>query len=303
MRKQVAGLENTVLRSMTGYARARAANDAYVVTVELRALNHRYLDVRTRAAFGITTLEKQVRDHVSGALTRGKVDVTLHVESRGESAFRIDVDRPLAREFVRVARELAKEAGVEGDLSVADLASFTAAFQVKEREVSEGSLLSQALDKALEAALSDLTSMREAEAAEIGADLAARVNELAGRVDRIEALSRATREERRKELLARVSELLGTAVEPPVVAMEVTRLVERSDITEEIARLRSHVELWRTTTAEGGPCGKKLDFIAQEIHREVNTIGSKCQDAAIAEHVIAAKTELERIREQVQNIE
>lgn len=299
----MAGLENTVLRSMTGYARARAANDAYVVTVELRALNHRYLDVRTRAAFGIPTLEKRVRDHVSGALTRGKVDVTLHVESRGESAFRIDVDRPLAREFVRVARELAKEAGVEGDLSVADLASFTAAFQVKEREVSEGSLLSQALDEALEAALSDLTSMREAEAAEIGADLAALVDELAGRVDRIEALSRETREERRKELLARVSELLGTAVEPPVVAMEVTRLVERSDITEEIARLRSHVELWRTTTAEGGPCGKKLDFIAQEIHREVNTIGSKCQDAAIAEHVIAAKTELERIREQVQNIE
>ncbi|HJS73256.1 MAG TPA: DUF1732 domain-containing protein, partial [Vicinamibacteria bacterium] len=153
------------------------------------------------------------------------------------------------------------------------------------------------------AAIESLETMRTTEGAAMASDLESRVRALSGLLDEIEGLSATTRELRRTELVARVQELLASAIEPAVIAAEVARLVERVDVAEEITRFRSHVALWRSAVLDPEPCGKKLDFIVQEMNREVNTIGSKCQDASISERVIAMKSELERVREQVQNVE
>lgn len=292
-----------MLKSMTGFSRARTESAAYEVVVEIRTVNHRYLDVKTRGPAGLASLEKRLRDRIGAELARGKVDVSVRLKPKGESAYEIEVDRPLMQELVRVATELAQETGVTETLEVSDLLAFSPAFQVKERDLSEGTSLWEAIEPALNRALEELGQMRAAEGAEMAADFDARTAALAKLVTGIEALSDQKREARRAELQAKVSELIGSAAEPSTIAMEAARLVERSDIAEEITRFRSHLELWKGTMAAEGPCGKKLDFIVQEMNREVNTIGSKCQDAEIAEHVIAMKSEIERVREQVQNIE
>ena len=292
-----------MLKSMTGFSRARTESDAYGVVVEIRTVNHRYLDVKTRGPAGMALYEKQVRDLISRVLGRGKVDVTVRLKPKGESAHEIEIDQPLMKEFVRVAAELGETTGVGATLQLSDLLAFSPAFQVRERDLSERSTLWEAIEPAVSQALEALSRMREAEGAEMMADFEARITTIAGHAERVEALSEQKRETRRAELEAKVAELVGSAVEPPTIAMEVARLIERGDIAEEITRLRSHLELWRGTVEAGGTCGKKLDFIVQEMNREVNTIGSKCQDAEIAEHVITMKSEIERVREQVQNIE
>jgi uncharacterized protein (TIGR00255 family) len=240
---------------------------------------------------------------VGGALGRGKVDVTLHVSALSESNHEIQVDRPLMKEFVRLARSLGDELGVESKLSVSDLVGFTPAFSVRERELSEGSGVEEAIDRAMDLAIDSLERMRESEGAVMASDLESRMFSLSRTLDEIEKSSLEARETKRAELEAKVEELLGSAVEPTAIASEVARLVERADVAEEITRFRSHVSLWQSAVAAAEPCGKKLDFIVQEMNREVNTIGSKCQDAAISERVIGMKAELERVREQVQNIE
>jgi uncharacterized protein (TIGR00255 family) len=289
---------------MTGYARASASNEAYEVTAEIRTVNHRYLEVRLRAS-GSAALayEKRIRDRVAEALGRGKVDVTLHLSALSESSHEIQVDRPLMKEFVRLARSLGDELGVESKLSLSDLVGFTPAFSVRERELSSSSRLEEAIDRAMDLAVGSLESMRESEGAAMASDLESRVSALLRTLEEIEKFSFEARETKRAELEAKVRELLSTAVEPTTIASEVARLVERADVAEEITRFRSHVSLWRSAVAASEPCGKKLDFIVQEMNREVNTIGSKCQDAAISERVIAMKAELERVREQVQNVE
>lgn len=289
---------------MTGYARASASSKAYEVTAEIRTVNHRYLEVRLRASGGASlAYEKRVRDRIAQALGRGKVDVTLHVSALSESNQEIQVDRPLMKEFVRLARSLGDELEVESTLSVSDLVAFTPAFSVRERELSEGSLVEEVIDRAMDLAIDSLEKMRESEGSAMASDLESRMGSLSRTLDEIEKCSLDSRETKRTELEAKVQELLASAVEPTAIASEVARLVERADVAEEVTRFRSHVALWGNAVAASEPCGKKLDFIVQEMNREVNTIGSKCQDASISERVIAMKAELERVREQVQNVE
>ncbi len=293
-----------MLKSMTGYARASAENELYEVVAEIRTVNHRYLEVRLRAS-GSASLayEKRIRERIAKVLGRGKVDVTLHVSALSESNQDIQVDRPLMKEFVRLARSLGDELGVESKLSIADLVGFTPAFSVRDREIAEGSGADEAIERAVGAAIESLEKMRSSEGLAMASDLEARMGCLSHTLDEIEEISASARETKRAELEAKVQELLASAVEPAAIASEVARLVERVDVTEEITRFRSHAALWRTAVAASEPCGKKLDFIVQEMNREVNTIGSKCQEASISERVIGMKAELERVREQVQNVE
>ncbi|MGH9325052.1 MAG: YicC/YloC family endoribonuclease [Vicinamibacteria bacterium] len=294
-----------MLHSMTGFARASAANDACEVEAEIRAVNHRYLEIRVRVqgGSGLSSYEKRARDRAALALSRGKVDINLYVKSLTESSYRIELDSPLMKEFVALARSLGKELDIESKLSLSDLVGFSPAFQVKERVLAEGHGIEDAMDRALDQALDALEKMRTSEGAEMAADLDARIHALASTLDEIEKRSTENRESRRADLEAKVQELLSTKIEPTAVASEVARLVERADIAEEITRFRSHVTLWRSAVSSSEPCGKKLDFIVQEMNREVNTIGSKSPDAEIAERVIGMKSELERVREQVQNVE
>jgi uncharacterized protein (TIGR00255 family) len=231
------------------------------------------------------------------------VDVSIHLKPKGESAFTLEVDRPLMEEIVRSGRSLGSELGIEGEITLSDLLVFSRAFNVREKDLSEASQVWEAIEPAIEKAVSELEAMRKAEGAELETDLSGRVKTISGKLDIIEETSSAGRERRRRELGEKVRELELTSIESSTLAMEVARLVEKSDIAEEITRFRSHLTLWGEAVEAAGACGKKLDFIIQEMNREVNTIGSKCQDAAIAERVIDIKTELERMREQIQNIE
>jgi uncharacterized protein (TIGR00255 family) len=206
-------------------------------------------------------------------------------------------------EIVRSARSLGDELGVAGEVTLSDLVGFPRAFNVQEKDLSETGQAWDAVRPAIEKALAELDGMRKAEGSELEADLDARVVSISKGLDAIEEFSASSRDRRRQELEEKVRELEVMSLEPSALAMEVARLVERNDITEEVTRFRSHLTLWKEATDSDGACGKKLDFILQEMNREVNTMGSKCQDAAIAERVIDIKSELERMREQVQNIE
>jgi uncharacterized protein (TIGR00255 family) len=294
-----------MLKSMTGFAQVSAANEAYEVAAEIRAVNHRYLEVRLRASGNTASasLEKRVRDRVSRSLGRGKVDVTLHVAALSGSSHQIRVDRPLLQEFVSLAKSLGKELGVAGELTLSDLLAFSPGFSIEEKKLLEDSALEATIDRAMDLAVESLERMRETEGAAMASDLEARVALLEEAVSVVEKLSLESRETKRRELEAKVQELLGASLEPASIAAEVARLAERADVSEEVTRFRSHIALWKNAVQGPEPCGKKLDFILQEMNREVNTIGSKCQEAAITERVIEMKTELERVREQVQNVE
>ena len=288
---------------MTGFARGQFESSSFLAEVELRSVNHRYQDVRVRVPSSLAQLEAKIRNEVSSRVKRGKVDVSVRLKPKEDSTYQLELDRPLIEDFVKVARELGQQLGVGGELTLSDLVGFHPGFSVKERDLSSGDGAWKALEPALEQALDEYDRMSRTEGQQLAADIDRRVGSIAEHIDAIEGLSTASKEKKRQEILDRIKELSGTGIEPSALAIEVARLVERSDITEELTRFRSHVTLWREAVRAEGPCGKKLDFIIQEMNREVNTIGSKCQDAAITESVIAIKCELERIREQVQNIE
>ncbi len=292
-----------MIRSMTGFARGQSENDSYVAEIELRSVNHRYQDVRVHVPGSLAHLETKIRNEVSSRVKRGKVDVSVRLTPKEDSTHQLELDRPLIEDFVRVARNLGQELGVGGELTLSDLVGFHPGFNVKERDLSGGEGAWNALEPALEKALDEYDRMSRTEGQELASDFDRRVQTIAEHIDAIEGLSAASKEKRRQEILDRIKELDGTGIEPSALAIEVARLVERSDITEELTRFRSHVTLWREAMGAERPCGKKLDFIIQEMNREVNTIGSKCKDAVVTEKVIAIKSELERIREQVQNIE
>jgi uncharacterized protein (TIGR00255 family) len=288
---------------MTGFARGRFETDEYVAEVELRSVNHRYQEVRVKAPANLASLETKIRNEVSSRIQRGKVDVSVRLKAKERSAFQLELDRPLMEEFVKLARLLGRDLGVQGELTLSDLVGFHPGFNVRERDFSEGNGAWSALGPALEQALEDYGRMSRAEGTELVADIDGRLAAISGHVEAVESLSASAKEKKRREILDRIDELRLAEIEPAPLAAEIARLVERSDVAEEITRLRSHLAMWRETVKGDEPCGKKLDFIIQEMNREVNTIGSKCQDAEITERVISLKSELERVREQIQNIE
>ena len=292
-----------MIRSMTGFARGGFETDEYVAEVELRSVNHRYQDIRVKVPANLAPLEAKIRDEVSRRIQRGKVDVSVRFKAKERSTFQLELDRHLMEEFVKVARSLGSDLGVKGELTVSDLVGFHPGFNVRERDLSEGNGAWSALGPALEDALEAYERMSRAEGTELVADIDARLTAIAGHVEAVESLSAAGKEKKRREILDRINELQLAEIEPAPLAAEIARLVERSDVAEELTRLRSHLAMWRETVIGDEPCGKKLDFIIQEMNREVNTIGSKCQDTEITERVISLKSELERVREQIQNIE
>ena len=292
-----------MIRSMTGFARGQSESKSYLAEVELRSVNHRYQDVRVRVPSSLARLENKIRKEVSSRVKRGKVDISVRLKPREDSTHQLELDRPLMEDFVKVSRDLGRELGVAGELSLSDLVGFQPGFSVNERDLSRGDGAWQALEPALQQALDEYDRMSRTEGEELTADIDGRIHIIVEHIDAIERLSASSKEKKRREILDRIEVLNGAGIDPSALAIEVARLVERSDIAEEITRFRSHIALWLETVAGEGPCGKKLDFIIQEMNREVNTIGSKCQDATITESVIATKSELERIREQVQNIE
>ncbi|MFO7173743.1 MAG: YicC/YloC family endoribonuclease [Bacillota bacterium] len=299
-----------MIRSMTGYGRGEASGPDGRLVAEIRAVNHRFAEVVVRLPRSLTALEDRVRRMVQQQVARGRVEVTVTWEEGGERPRRVKVDKDLALAYYNALREIASVTGSKIEITSDSLARWPDVLTVEEAEVDPESQW-PVLAEALAGALAGLVAMREREGEALAADLRARLDRVAELVAAIGDRAPLVVQEYRERLSRRLDELLGPGVvDPARLAQEVAIFADRCDITEELKRLQSHLSQFRAeldgeSPPDGGPrpVGRKLDFLVQEMGREINTVGAKAQDLAIAAAVVEVKTELEKIREQVQNIE
>ncbi|MCL2031490.1 MAG: YicC family protein [Oscillospiraceae bacterium] len=295
-----------MLRSMTGYGRAAArdgeAGPCMGLTVEIRAVNHRYLDVGVRLPRALSFLEDAVKRHVSGGVSRGKVEVSLSLE-REDGAVEISVSAEAAAAYIDAARRLEERHGVRNDLTASALLRMPEVALVRKADWDEEETTAQALalaGRALEA----FNAMRAQEGGRLKEDILQKAGEIERLVGLAEPRSPVAVEAYRARLEQKIRETLAnTAIEESRLLTEVAIFSDKVSVSEETVRLRSHLAALLEILETGGPVGRKLDFLAQELGREANTIGSKGNDAEMGRIVVDMKTEIEKIREQVQNIE
>ncbi|HEY3248376.1 MAG TPA: YicC/YloC family endoribonuclease [bacterium] len=293
-----------MVRSMTGYGSATAATTAGRFTVEMRSVNHRFSEILVRLPRDLSALEDQVRAAVQMRVLRGRVEVSILREDRGARTRSIRPDTDAAVAYAQALKELAGALGVPGDINLPLVAAFPDVIRVEETKEDVEQLWAQLAPAVTEAAEA-LAVMRGAEGRRLGDDLVGRVGRVSELTEVIASRSTDAVAEYSSRLRNRVDELLGdTPVDESRLAAEIVMFAERSDVTEELTRLRSHAEQFRADLlASDGAVGRKLEFLLQEMGREANTIGAKANDIEIARTVIAIKGELESLREQVANIE
>jgi uncharacterized protein (TIGR00255 family) len=296
-----------MIRSMTGFGQAAFDVGGVRFDIEARSVNHRHLDLRFRLPRVLSTLEAEARDCVQERASRGKIDITVSTSEGSKLLQQLEVDREAAREYARAAQELEREAGVVGPLTVDALLALPGVAGFSERDLPAEEL-SAGLRGALAAAIEELDEMRVREGAALERDLLGRLESVVGLLESLAARSEVVREAARERLHKRTEQLeLETGiVDEARLHHEIVLAADRLDVTEEIVRLRSHVDQFReivSGAAAGVPVGRRLDFLMQEFGREANTIGSKGNDSPIAHQVVELKTEIERMREQVQNVE
>ena len=290
------------MQSMTGCGTGRAQRNGWEVTAEIKSVNHRFLDLGLRLPRNIAFLEPVVREETGKTLKRGHVDVFLTVRSTESSAVQISVDEELARQYCETGKVLEGTIGAEYDMSVSKLLAMEGVVTLTEKEMDQ-SLISAMCAEALRTALEQMTIMRGKEGAHLKEDLRIHLDAVAEL--RLKVLERAPKvvTEYREKLGERLKALLTEGVDPQRLAQETAIMADRCAIDEELARLESHIVQMRSFLEAEGETGKKMDFLIQEMNREVNTIGSKAQDAEIAKYVVDLKSEIEKLREQVQNVE
>lgn len=292
-----------MLQSMTGFGRAEAQTEAWQVAVEVNTVNHRYIDISVRLPRRYIALEHRIRKLVKERFSRGRFEVNFSITSIDGRGRRLVADEGLASEAVRLLRKLEADHGLTGGIDVNTLLGLREILRVEEGEEDLDELW-EILMPALTEALDALSSMRAAEGEALGADIASRLEamrklagELSGRLPEVQAEHRAALEERIENLLSDVP------VDPQRLAQEVAYLADKSDVSEEVTRLESHLKQLEGLLEAEEPVGRKIDFVIQEMNREVNTVSSKVSDLEVARLVIELKSEQEKIREQVQNVE
>lgn len=294
-----------MVRSMTGFGRAEVSGESIVVTVEARSVNHRHLDVALRLPRPLASLELDARRLVQARLERGRVDVTVQVTPlTGTATQRVQVDGALAREYIARAQAVAAELGLGPAPGVEWILERPGVMRLEDAEPVEPSAPWPLLERALTQALDELVERRAAEGERLvgalrslHADLGTTVASMAIRAP----ASSARREQRLRERLRGL--LADTAIDEARILTEAAIWAEKSDVTEELGRLRAHLAEFSLALDKGGPVGRALDFLIQELNREVNTVGSKADDLELSQAALAAKSVLEKIREQVQNLE
>jgi uncharacterized protein (TIGR00255 family) len=291
-----------LVASMTGYGRGEARGARITVVAEARSLNHRFFEASVKVPRTLSGTESELRRLVQARVARGRVDLTVTIRRTATASPGVRTDVPLGLAYARGARELADALGVAPAISVAELLRLPGVVSVDDTEDDdEGAVL---LKTATTEAVDELCRMRQTEGAALARDLGGHVDALGAWVRAVDALMPATLARIQARLRERVAALLGeTPVDPARLAQEVATSAARSDVAEELARLGSHLAQFRTLLGTGGPVGRQLDFLAQELHREVNTIASKADDGELVARVLEARTLVERIREQVQNVE
>ena len=298
-----------MVNSMTGYGRcemtAESENgDSRTVTVEMKSVNHRYLEVGMRVTRDYSFIEDPVKKYISSRLGRGKVDVYISVGASDNAEAEINVNLPLARAYCSALTSISRECPeASNDVSASLLAKFPDVITVRKKAEDEELILSEVMP-AVESALNDFLAMRSAEGERMKQDIQNRCDTILSIVGEIEQRSPLIVREYKEKLTERIKELLDqAAVDEQRIVTEAAIFADKIAVDEETVRLRSHFVQMNDVLEKGGPVGRKLDFIVQEMNREANTIGSKITDAALAHKVVDIKAELEKIREQIQNIE
>lgn len=289
--------------SMTGYGRSSVEQDGRQLTIELKSVNHRFLDISFRMPRSFNFLEDAMRRQIGATLSRGHVDVFATYRNMREDSKRVDVDEALLKAYMNAFDRIEADTGLKDDRSLSVAARLPDVLAVTEADEDQDALRDLAA-KALGEALEQMRAMRAKEGDALREDISSRVDRLEAMTAQIEARYPETVNEYKQKLEARVQELLGGAtVDEQRLLQEVALMADRSAIAEETVRLHSHFQQIRGFMTATEPTGRKLDFIVQELNREVNTISSKSQDVPITNLVVEAKAEIEKIREQVQNVE
>jgi uncharacterized protein (TIGR00255 family) len=292
-----------MIRSMTGFGSASRQGERLRAAVTVRSLNHRFLDVTIHAPRRLAPLEPEIKEHVQARLSRGRVDVTVQAKLDDE-AQTLAVSGGLVAELVRALRELQVEYRLDGGVSVSDVLHFPGAVEVTEADPGLDPERREAILGLLRHALDGMLEMRSAEGARLEAGLLRGLAAIESSAQRIAVLAEQGKEARREALVEKARALLAElGLEEARLYQEVARAVERYDVAEEVDRLRSHVAMARELLGGAEPAGKRLDFLVQEMMREANTVGSKSASAALAQETVALKGEIERLREQLQNVE
>lgn len=291
------------LLSMTGYGSAKGSVEGQEITVELKSVNNRYLDCSVRLPRNFLFAEDTVKQAVSAGVSRGKVDVFVSAQASQDSGTVVSVNEELARGYRDAVARIAETLGLESGLNAFSLARFPDVLTVERRELDKDKAAA-ALSEITAKAVEEFNAMREREGERLRRDMIGKLETIEGLVSVVEERSPQTVKEYRERLEARLRDILADrSLDEQRVITEAAIFADRTAVDEETVRLRSHIAQFRTMLEEGSPIGRKMDFLVQEFNRESNTIGSKCQDINITRLVVELKSEIEKIREQIQNIE
>jgi uncharacterized protein (TIGR00255 family) len=292
------------MKSMTGFGRGSLAGENFSVSVDLKTVNNRFLDVHLRIGPELSALESAIKRRISQRLSRGRVDANLTFERTGEVAY--ELNRPLIAGYISALRTMQQEFAITGEPDINVIARLPGAMQPVRDGIDEKMVVG--VEQAIDAALADLEQMRAREGEELAAEMRTRLDEIERYVPVIEGAANGLVEAYRSRLQKRIAELVARdgqniELDQGRLSQEVAYLADRSDISEEIARLRSHLTQFREVVESEGETGKRLDFLLQELNREANTVLSKSTDMTIKDAGLAIKAEVEKLREQVQNVE
>lgn len=292
-----------MIKSMTGFGRCEAAEGARKITVEMKSVNHRYLDVNIKMPKKLNFFETAIRNELKNYMQRGKVDIFISYEDMTETNVCVKYNRDLAAEYMKYLWQMSEDFSLDNDVRVSTLSRYPEVLTMEEQSIDEEELW-HLLEKAVQGAAESFVETRVKEGENIRDDLLAKLNAMLASVEFIEHRSPQIITEYKQKLRDKVRELLeDTQIDEARLLTEVTIFADKVCVDEELVRLKSHISATKASIQEGGSIGRKLDFLAQEMNREANTILSKTTDLEISNRAIELKTEIEKVREQIQNIE
>ena len=292
-----------MVRSMTGFGRAKSQVDGLDITVEIKSVNHRYFEFSSRTPRAYVFLEEKLKSFCQQNISRGKVEVSVLIEDTNENSATVELNREYVKAYMSALSELSKEFHIKNDVKVSTLAGNPEVFKISRKAVDDEAVTKAVLTVANEA-VNNFVAMRTAEGERLACDVKSRTDFILKRVEFIEERSPETVKAYRERIELKIKELLGdNTVDQQRVLTETAIFADKVAVAEETVRLRSHIKQFCSLLESDEPVGRKLDFIVQEMNRETNTIGSKAQDIEIAHTVVDIKSEIEKIREQIQNIE
>ena len=292
-----------MVRSMTGFGRAKEQIDGLDITVEIKSVNHRYFEFSCRLPRAYSFLEEKLKSKLSESISRGKVEVSVLIDDNTENATVVEINKEYASAYIKALKNLSKEYHLKNDVKISSIVNNSEIFKVK-RQVLPDEVITNAVFTVLEQALQNFIEMRTVEGERLFNDVIQRANYILEKVDFIEQRSPQTVKIYRERIEQKIKELLGdNTVDEQRILTEVAIFADKVAVAEETVRLRSHIKQFETLMSSSDAIGRKLDFIVQEMNREANTIGSKAQDIEIAHTVVDIKSEIEKIREQIQNME